>query len=84
MAEHAMNQPVQDENTSTSRENKYAEFVGLLARYDKAIRRFVRSLLPSHDGVDDILQETTLEYWTKICEVSPPGDAAIVTEIKSI
>ena len=80
MAEHAMNQPAQDENTSTSREDKYAEFVGLLARHDNAIRRFVRSLLPSNEGVDDILQETALECWKKFGEFSPQCNAAVGDE----
>ena len=37
------------------RERQYDEFVGLLSRHDLAIRRFVRSLLPSQDGVDHLV-----------------------------
>lgn len=41
----------------------YNQFVALLARHDVAVRRFVRKLLPSSDGVDDVMQETALECW---------------------
>lgn len=59
------------------REARYTEFVGLLARHDQSIRRFIRTLLPSRDGVDDVLQETALECWNKYESFSPstPDDA---------
>jgi RNA polymerase sigma-70 factor (ECF subfamily) len=64
--------------TPAEREVVYAQFVSLLARHDQAIRRFVRSLLPSSQGVDDVLQETALECWRKFSQFSPscPADAA--------
>ena len=60
------------------REQRYHEFVGLLARHDQSIRRFVRSLLPARDGVDDVMQETALECWKKYSDFSPdtPESAA--------
>ncbi len=66
-----------DDNVATDREKRYAEFVSLLARHDQAIRRFVRSVLPSRDGVDDVMQETALECWNKFTDFSPaqPVDA---------
>lgn len=57
--------------TPAEREERYGEFVGLLARHDQAIRRFVRSLLPTPEGVDDVLQETALECWKKFHTFSP-------------
>jgi RNA polymerase sigma-70 factor (ECF subfamily) len=59
-------------------ESRYNLFVSLLARHDQAIRRFVRSLLPSTEGVDDVLQETALECWKKFSDFTPnnPEDAA--------
>ncbi|QDU39510.1 RNA polymerase sigma factor [Maioricimonas rarisocia] len=59
------------------RENRYNEFVGLLARHDQSIRRFIRSLLPSREGVDDVMQETALECWKKYDSFQPghPDDA---------
>ncbi len=64
-------------NSPSEREARYAEFVGLLARHDQAIRRFVRSLLPSREGVDDVMQETALECWKKFSDFTPdsPEDA---------
>ncbi len=61
----------------TPQDAKYQEFVSLLARHDQAIRRFVRSLLPSRDGVDDVMQETALECWRKFSDFSPrdPDDS---------
>ncbi|KLU07169.1 transcriptional control [Rhodopirellula islandica] len=50
---------------SNEREQRYNEFVALLTRHDLSIRRFVRSLLPSRDGVEDVVQETALECWRK-------------------
>lgn len=50
------------------REQRYQEFVALLARHDLSIRRFVRSLLPTRDGVDDVVQDTALECWKKFSE----------------
>lgn len=71
--DHANTQP----ERAANREQQYNEFVGLLARHDQSIRRFVRSLLPSQDGVDDVIQETALECWKKFSDFSPerPDDA---------
>ena len=38
------------------------------------MRRFARSLLPSSDGVDDVVQEAALECWRKFSEFSPESD----------
>jgi len=53
------------------RETRYNEFVALLARHDISIRRFVRSILPGRDGVDDVVQETALECWKKFSDFEP-------------
>ena len=70
--------PTQD--GSTEREARYSEFVGLLARHDQAIRRFVRSLLPSREGVDDVMQETALECWKKFSDFTPNSSEDAVDE----
>lgn len=54
-----------------NQEAKYNQFVSLLARNDQAIRRFVRSLLPSREGVDDVVQDVALECWKKFNDFSP-------------
>jgi len=60
-----MNQADESTKRSMEREQQYDEFVGLLARHELAIRRYVRALLPSPDGVDDVVQDTALECWKK-------------------
>ncbi|MFN3192342.1 MAG: sigma-70 family RNA polymerase sigma factor [Aureliella sp.] len=60
-----------DSQTDSTREQQYDAFVALLARHDEAIRRFVRSLLPQRDGVDDVVQETALECWRKYADFAP-------------
>lgn len=64
-------------DTAGGREAQYSLFVALLARHDQSIRRFVRSLLPSREGVDDVMQETALECWKKFSDFTPatPDDA---------
>lgn len=59
------------EQPPTSREVQYGQFVALIARHDQAIRQFVRSLLPSREGVDDVIQETALECWKKFSDFTP-------------
>lgn len=59
------------QQTPEEREDRYAEFVSLLARHDQSVRRFVRSLLPSPEGVDDVMQETALECWKKFADFRP-------------
>lgn len=56
---------------SSGREAQYSQFVALIARHDQSIRRFVRSLLSSREGVDDVMQETALECWKKFSDFTP-------------
>ena len=75
-----MSQELPNETTSGatnegSREQRYNQFVGFLAIHDQAIRRFIRALMPSRDGVDDVLQETALECWKKFDDFSPADKA---------
>ncbi len=65
---------------NAAREKQYDEFVALLARNDLAIRRFIRFLLPSKDGVDDVLQETALECWKKFADFEPENEAVAADE----
>ena len=62
---------------SSLRESQYNAFVKLLARHDQAIRRFVRSLLPSQDGVEDVVQETALECWNKFADFRPSSAESV-------
>ena len=50
------------------KDHQYDQFVSLLARHERAIRGFVRSLLPSLQDVDDVMQEVGLDCWRKFDE----------------
>ncbi|MCM8534992.1 MAG: sigma-70 family RNA polymerase sigma factor [Lentisphaeraceae bacterium] len=43
----------------------YKTFVNLLQRNEAALRCFIRSLLPSWNDVDDLMQEISLTLWEK-------------------
>lgn len=66
-----MADPITKTIATASRDQQYDHFVALLARHDLAIRRYVRFLLPSSDGVDDLVQETALECWKKFSDFQP-------------
>lgn len=66
--------------TENVREQRYNEFVALLARHDLSIRRFIRSILPGRDGVDDVVQETALECWKKFSDFEPDSQESAEEE----
>lgn len=80
LSDSTMSNAGEDSDFRTDREQRYDEFVGLLARQDASLRRFVRSLLASPDGVDDVLQETALECWRKFSGFHPEGKADVAEE----
>ncbi|MEM7559596.1 MAG: sigma-70 family RNA polymerase sigma factor [Planctomycetota bacterium] len=67
-------------STSPAREQQYSEYVVLLSRHDQSLRRFVRSIMPSRDGVDDVVQETALECWKKYSEFNPSDNESTSEE----
>lgn len=58
----------------SSKDDQYDQFVSLLARHEQAIRAFVRSLLPTSQDVDDVMQETGLVCWRKFDSFRLEGD----------
>ena len=72
--------PDSDHESPLGREAQYNQFVALLARQEQTIRRFVRSLLPSREGVDDVMQETALECWKKFSDFSPASPDEAIEE----
>lgn len=66
--------------SNAAREASYQHFTSLLAGNDQSIRRFVRSLLPSREGVDDVMQETALECWKKFDHFCPDRPEHAVEE----
>ena len=54
----------------------YERFLTLLPRHEPAIRRFVRSLLPTGQDVDDVMQEVGLACWRKFATFDEATDSA--------
>jgi RNA polymerase sigma-70 factor (ECF subfamily) len=51
--------------TESPKDKQYDRFVSLFARHEQAVRGFARSLLPSGQDVDDVMQEVGLACWRK-------------------
>lgn len=49
-------------------------FVRLLMRHDRVIRAFLRSLLPTHFDVDEVMQEVSVVAWRKFGDLHEPGN----------
>lgn len=47
-------------------------FVRLLMRHDRAIRAFLRPLLPTATDVDEVMQEVSVIAWRKLGELDDP------------
>ncbi len=62
--------------TRSRKDLQYDQFVSLFARYERAVRGFVRSLLPSGQDVDDVMQEVGLACWRKFAAFEPTETAA--------
>ena len=61
--------------TGSARGAQYDRFVSLFARHEQAVRSFVRSLLPSWQDVDDVMQEIVLVCWRKFDAFEVTGSA---------
>jgi len=48
------------------------EFVRLLVRHDRAIRAWLRVLLPSMNDVDEVMQEVSVVAWRKFDQLDDP------------
>ncbi len=68
------------DSRETSREQKsdddarYERFVILFTRHEPGLRAFTRSLLPSWDDVDEVMQNTSLVLWRKFSGFDPETD----------
>lgn len=60
---------------SSVKDKQYDRFVSLLARHERAVRGFVRSLLPLWQDVDDVMQEVGLAAWRKFDTFDCEGTA---------
>lgn len=56
---------------ATVSNERYEEFVRLFVRDERALRVFVRSLLPTWTDADEVVQEVALVAWRKFAEFQP-------------
>lgn len=56
-------------------DDRYEQFVTLFARNEPSLRAFVRSLLPTWDDADEVMQNTGLVLWRKFGDFEPESDA---------
>ena len=54
-----------------SEDARYESFVAKFAHYEPDLRRFIRSLLPSWDDTDEVLQQTAIVIWRKYDQYDP-------------
>lgn len=57
-----------------SDDRHYEEFVRAFTHHEPQLRAFVRSLLPSWNDVDEVMQETSLVLWRKWSDFDPESD----------
>lgn len=52
-------------------DERYETFVALFAHHEPDLRRFIRSLLPSHRDADEVLQQAAIVIWRKFDQFDP-------------
>lgn len=57
-------------------DDPYRAFLRLVNRHQGALRHFVRTLLPSWDDVDEVMQEVSIVAWTKFGQFDRHTDFA--------
>lgn len=62
--------PPNDEKSSPS-DDHYETFVALFAHHEPDLRRFIRSLLPTRNDADEVLQQTAIVIWRKFGDFDP-------------
>jgi len=60
------------ENPKKQNPEHREQFVRLLVRNDRAIRAWLRSLLPTLDDVDEVMQEVSVVAWRKFDQLDDP------------
>ncbi len=53
------------------RDEHYERFVACFAKWEPDLRRFIRSLLPTADDTDEVLQRTAIAIWRKFDQFDP-------------
>ncbi|MCP4785306.1 MAG: sigma-70 family RNA polymerase sigma factor [Fuerstiella sp.] len=62
--------------TQLSSDDSYRAFMRLFTRHEGGLRCFVRTLLPSWDDVDEVMQDVSVAAWTKFGRFDPETDFA--------
>jgi len=60
--------PEESSSNPSNRDAQYERFVPLFTRHEPRLRAFVRSLLPTWDDVDEVMQNASLVLWRKFDE----------------
>lgn len=55
----------QNTEQPTHDDDRYEAFIRHFARWEQDLRRFIRSLLPTREDTDEVLQQTALVAWRK-------------------
>ena len=55
-------------------EENHIQFVQALARHERSIRGFVRSIAPNQNSVDDLMQEILVVAWKKFDQLQDVAD----------
>lgn len=50
------------------RENSGSRFAGLIVRYDRALLRYIMTLIPRRDDAEEVLQRTAAVLWERFAE----------------
>jgi RNA polymerase sigma-70 factor (ECF subfamily) len=57
-------------------DDPYRIYIRLFTRHEGALRCFVRTLLPTWDDVDEVMQDVSIAAWTKFDRFDPQTDFA--------
>lgn len=57
-------------------DDPYRTFMRLFVRHEGSLRCFVRTLLPTWDDVDEVMQNVSIAAWTKFDRFDPQTDFA--------
>lgn len=65
-----------DENQETPTDHE--AFLRLFTRYEGNLRAFVASLLPTWEGVDEVMQESSIVLWRKFAQFDQSAEAGFL------
>ena len=68
-----MTSPLEDPPAAN---DPYRTFIRLFTRHEGALRCFARTLLPTCDDVDEVMQDVSIAAWTKFARFDPQTDFA--------